>query len=447
MTAFFSGVVLLLGASVLFYDAAERQIIERTHEQFQSIAALLHDRIESILDKNIERVKLVSSRTQLRLSLRQYLADKGGEQRDRMRRILKDAQNSIPSFQTMTLFDLDGQVIVTTAENGKASAALYPEALLSASRKRNNAETFILGKHRELLFLLGGPLFLDGELLGVLIIESEPRELIATVSNYEGLHETGETLLLKKRGTAGDLFLLPTRFDPLAALTRTQPGHKDQDSGSGFEDFKFHVEEDYRGRATLSLWQPMTTNDWQIEVKIDRAEVLAGLADIRLLVIKVTVAFLVFAFFISFFLARHVTRPITLLTDLARRIAAGDYSLRADDASRDEIGSLGKSFNLMARNLIRKQSELSEKVEQLEAEIVERERAEQEIERLRGILPLCSVCKKVRDDEGAWHNVDSYIQNHSQADVSHSLCPACMAKKYPDIYTILMTGKKPGEER
>jgi len=57
-----------------------------------------------------------------------------------------------------------------------------------------------------------------------------------------------------------------------------------------------------------------------------------------------------------------------------------------------------------------------------------------EIKSLRGILPLCCFCKKVRDDKGYWEQVDVYIRKHSGADISHSICPECLKKHYPEEY-------------
>lgn len=57
-----------------------------------------------------------------------------------------------------------------------------------------------------------------------------------------------------------------------------------------------------------------------------------------------------------------------------------------------------------------------------------------EVQTLRGILPLCSFCKKVRDDNGYWEQVDVYISKHSQAEISHSLCPGCMKRQYPEVF-------------
>ena len=71
-------------------------------------------------------------------------------------------------------------------------------------------------------------------------------------------------------------------------------------------------------------------------------------------------------------------------------------------------------------------------------DLTEKKKTEEEIKILRGILPLCSFCKKIRNDKGYWEMVEVYIHKHSQADISHSVCPDCMKKHYPeeneDIY-------------
>jgi hypothetical protein len=61
--------------------------------------------------------------------------------------------------------------------------------------------------------------------------------------------------------------------------------------------------------------------------------------------------------------------------------------------------------------------------------------AHKEIKQLRGILPICAHCKKIRDDNGYWNQVESYIQRHSEAEFSHSICPECAKKYYPE-YTV-----------
>jgi hypothetical protein len=69
----------------------------------------------------------------------------------------------------------------------------------------------------------------------------------------------------------------------------------------------------------------------------------------------------------------------------------------------------------------------------LEDTVITLKKALGEVKTLRGILPICSFCKKIRDDKGYWDQVEVYISQHTDADFSHSVCPECMAKHYPGI--------------
>lgn len=65
--------------------------------------------------------------------------------------------------------------------------------------------------------------------------------------------------------------------------------------------------------------------------------------------------------------------------------------------------------------------------------IVELKKAISEIKQLSGFLPICSHCKKIRDDKGYWNQIESYIRDHSNAEFSHGICPDCVKKYYPDF--------------
>ena len=58
-----------------------------------------------------------------------------------------------------------------------------------------------------------------------------------------------------------------------------------------------------------------------------------------------------------------------------------------------------------------------------------------EVKTLSGLLPICSSCKKIRDDSGYWSQIEQYLEAHSDAEFTHSLCPDCAKKLYPDIFT------------
>lgn len=60
-------------------------------------------------------------------------------------------------------------------------------------------------------------------------------------------------------------------------------------------------------------------------------------------------------------------------------------------------------------------------------------KAQKELRQLEGLLPICASCKKIRDDDGNWHQVEQYVSTHSQAEFTHGVCPECMKKLYPHL--------------
>lgn len=80
-------------------------------------------------------------------------------------------------------------------------------------------------------------------------------------------------------------------------------------------------------------------------------------------------------------------------------------------------------------------------IEQREELIRELKTAKNEVVTLSGLLPMCSSCKRIRDDKGYWNQVDVYITEHSDAMISHGLCPECARKMYPNFYKKKVSGE------
>ena len=66
--------------------------------------------------------------------------------------------------------------------------------------------------------------------------------------------------------------------------------------------------------------------------------------------------------------------------------------------------------------------------------ILDLQKALTEVKTLSGLLPICSSCKKIRDDEGYWQQIEEYIRDHSEADFTHGICNECVEKLYPEFY-------------
>ena len=102
----------------------------------------------------------------------------------------------------------------------------------------------------------------------------------------------------------------------------------------------------------------------------------------------------------------------------------------------------------LRRHLREQNKKIQKAHEELKIEIKERKHAQvekdnlivqlkdalSEVKTLSGLLPICASCKKIRDDRGYWNQIEFYIRDRSEAEFSHSICPECAKKLYPEIY-------------
>ncbi|OGQ57931.1 MAG: hypothetical protein A3J24_07665 [Deltaproteobacteria bacterium RIFCSPLOWO2_02_FULL_53_8] len=84
----------------------------------------------------------------------------------------------------------------------------------------------------------------------------------------------------------------------------------------------------------------------------------------------------------------------------------------------------------IAAGLLRKKQKAELEKERVIAELQE---AIKRIETLSGLLPICAYCKKVRDDQGYWNRIETYVTKHSRAEFTHSICPECEKKAIDDF--------------
>jgi CheY-like chemotaxis protein len=81
---------------------------------------------------------------------------------------------------------------------------------------------------------------------------------------------------------------------------------------------------------------------------------------------------------------------------------------------RDELGARVQ----VGVRMIELQTKLADRIGQLEEAL-------EQVKRLQGIIPICGYCKKIRDDQDYWQNVESFIATHSEVEFTHSVCPSC----------------------
>jgi len=141
------------------------------------------------------------------------------------------------------------------------------------------------------------------------------------------------------------------------------------------------------------------------------------------------IALLVFAGMASFEILNQIAFPnitmwgshlLTIVFGTACAVAASFGILRRQIMLNREL----TEKNITGERL---QRELEQTVENLSAAL-------SQVKTLRGMLPICSACKKIRDDKGYWNQIETYIRERSDAEFSHGICPECARKLYPEIY-------------
>lgn len=110
--------------------------------------------------------------------------------------------------------------------------------------------------------------------------------------------------------------------------------------------------------------------------------------------------------------------------------------------ARNETEDIVRGFEAGAVDYITKPFNPPELLARIRTHI-ELKRARDEIRTLHGIVPICANCKKIRDEQGTWHAIETYIKAHSEADFTHGVCPDCVRKLYPKIAKqVLSDGRK-----
>lgn len=125
--------------------------------------------------------------------------------------------------------------------------------------------------------------------------------------------------------------------------------------------------------------------------------------------------------------------PVIIVTGSAD---ADSLPLAFDAGAMDYIQKPINKMELLAR--VRSAAILKREMDRRKAREQELEQALSEIKILRGILPICASCKKIRDDKGYWTQIETYIGKHSDAVFSHGVCPKCLKEHYPELYPELL---------
>jgi PAS domain S-box-containing protein len=410
--ALFVSALLILTTGLMSwagYVVARNIIREQIHERLRVAAVDRHQMVLSFVAQQLERAGLVASRTKLRNLIAQFEHGELSEtdMQAGTRPIIEDALRSTDGFLAISIADPEGRVLTSTSDERLGADVSSDPAFQVGLTGRHLGEPSFVGG--EFVTSVAAPAKTnDGELLGVVLVELDVTPLFEILTNTEGLGDTGEVLVGKRDGKQVR-YLFGSRhgaermapMDSVPAMAAAIGGAT-QSEVTDYSDVEVLVH--YRPIA----YQPLEYQPWGLVAKIDVAEAYAPLDDFRESRFWVQLGLVAVGLVGSFWVSRRMTRPIRELTRTATAVAAGDLAVQVAVTSDDEIGTLGRTFNMMTRQLQSSYSTLEDRVRQrtaeLSSEIARREDIQSELqqnaERIKRIIDTANDAFISMDADG-----------------------------------------------
>lgn len=355
----------MLTLGLIMYVRVEGVLRVQTLHQLDGLAEFKKEAVEGIVAGWHDRVGLVASRTQLRESLALYNRTRRPESLVRIRRILDDALRGSDLFDQLWVHGADGEPV---ARAGPVTDVAPVEADVLTSMPagegtRYDGVTFRAGGIGAVRFT--APLTFDGERIGFLHAVLSAAEIVDLSSNYVGLGESGETLVVVEYEDGFLRVLHPVRFPPATAGGRESRLRIDSMAPAaralrGEEASFTEGLTDYRGEAVWAATRYLAETGWGVVVKVGAAEQAQPITDFRAEMIRIAVALSAFAILFGTVLGIRFAQPIHVLAEAASRIRGGEFGARSNIVREDEVGLLARTFDEMADEMETQVSLLTE---------------------------------------------------------------------------------------
>jgi HAMP domain-containing protein len=330
--------------------------------QLESVAESKKDDLERAREAWRDTARLISSRTQLRLSLRRFQETADLTERERMLRILDDARTSVRPLLYAAVLDRRGRVLVASGS--------VPEGVRAETRAASDPQVRVeqvgVANDGRVVVTLHEDMALAGVPIGMARVALDAEEIAAIARDYTGLGESGETLIVRADGDGGAEILTPLRQPERGPQDRRVPSDRAASPSLRAvrgESGSIVGVDDYSGREVWASTRALGRPGWGIVAKIDAVEAQQPALELRETLIRLALSLSALAIVAGFVLALFISRPIRELALVAGRIRAGEDGLRAAVDTEDEIGELARAFNAMTEELIAANGELARRIE------------------------------------------------------------------------------------
>ncbi len=341
----FACVVTALGSMALlaafFYGASADLLRSLSARQLDALASVRQQDLRLIAQGWRDAVGLVQSRTKLRDQMALFPSQPDAA-RERIQRILDDALASTAVITRISVYGVDGQEVASAgvSEFDARPLGTFAEGDLALRDYFERSDGGIDA-------VFHAPLSVSGARVGSIETVVDTSDAVAITQSHQGLGETGELFLVAEL-TPGVVTILNRLRHQHGARLVSVPRERASEvvrwalgGGEGVnEDAR-----DYRGERVWAATRPLPNVRGALIVKVDAAEELAPVVELRRQLVDVALSVAALAILGGAAFGLALARPIRRLHEVVERIRAGEPELRADVAGEDEVSFLAASFN------------------------------------------------------------------------------------------------------
>jgi PAS domain S-box-containing protein len=356
LSFFVFSLAVLASVGVIAYAVVREALFVQARGYLSSIASVEKGRLEARLGQSVEKASSLARRPALLSALDALLRERAdpAAARERLERLLREAEASSSEFRGVTVLGLDGRVLASSRPGGPPPSALPGSARRPVFREDKG----------DLLAEFWSPLRLDGRTSAMLVAEADMESLLDVVKDMRGLGATGESELVVLDAGDGALFFAPHRDGGGPLVRDARKARLVEALSAGGRTFR-------SGGRRRTLWSGdySAAAHGAVIVRMDEAEALAPARRLAAALATGAAAWLLALVVFSALLAGSVAGPLRRLTRSALEISEGRPGRRADARGDDEIGTLGRAFNRMGQSLLEANALLERKVEERTADL------------------------------------------------------------------------------
>ncbi|WP_448546550.1 sensor domain-containing diguanylate cyclase [Thalassotalea fusca] len=356
-----------------------------------ALSQIAKTRITNAMYRVKDNTALISSRTQMRISLSLWNETADKAHQEKVTRIINDAKNGLIHLKSISVFDVHGKQVGTTDH--------FINKTIIDVTAIDRTHITLQQENDDVVVVSLAPLTLNNQTVGYIRVTYYSDFITELISDRSGLGKTGEWLFAVRDDSGDALFAIPLKYDHKAAFKkRIAKERTDIPITQAMLGNEIIMQQapDYRNTPVLASTRYLPEFDWGLVAKIDEAEINALIKENKTAIYIAEFVIVLIAIFTGIGLAMFIARPIESLSDHVSKVGHGHLEDPPDTYGWHEVKQLNTHFKHMIKELREFNTQLQTKVDNQTQALQD---ANKQLEHLATIDPLTQLFNRRKLDE------------------------------------------------